>query len=481
MTSVTTLLDVASVPAWTDTADVVVVGYGAAGAAAACEAAEAGATVLVAERAGAGGGAAALSDGMVYLGGGTATQRAAGVEDSPAAMRTFLLAAGGPEPDEAKIDVYVDRSVEHHDWLVGRGVEFLGRVHPDSIGPSARRGEGLMFTGGENAAPFSSVAPPAQRAHVTQGGRTGGKHLVAALIAAAEAAGARPLHDTRARRLVVDDGRVVGVECTRFGETVWLRATGGVVLTAGGFAFNDEMLRRFAPEALRASERIGTPGDDGSGIVMAQAAGARVKRMDSLEWAFPFNLAPENVHGILVDELGRRFVNEDTYMGRVGQHAMHRQSVHLIVDEAHYRDDVFGRPADHVAGSVEELEVEIGLPAGSLTSTLEHYNAHAAHGSDPVFGKASRWLTPLTGSLAAFDLSPGRFHHAMFTLGGLDTTPAGEVVSLDGEPIAGLFAAGRTTSGVAARGYCSGLSLGDGSLFGRLAARSALISAPTKE
>ena len=71
----------AEVSTWDEEADVVVVGFGAAGSAAAWEAATAGADVLVLERTAAAGGAAAMSDGMVYLGGCTATQRAAGFED----------------------------------------------------------------------------------------------------------------------------------------------------------------------------------------------------------------------------------------------------------------------------------------------------------------------------------------------------------------------------------------------------------------
>ena len=62
---------------------------------------------------------------------------------------------------------------------------------------------------------------------------------------------------------------------------------------------------------------------------------------------------------------------------------------------------------------------------------------------------------------------PSKFIYAPFTLGGLHTSVDGAVLDLDGAPIPGLYAAGRTTSGVAAQGYCSGLSLGDSTLFGR--------------
>ena len=74
---------------WDAEADVVVVGFGAAGACAAIEAAESGASVLVLDRF-AGGGASAVSGGVVYAGGGTAQQRTAGVLDTPEAMFDYL-------------------------------------------------------------------------------------------------------------------------------------------------------------------------------------------------------------------------------------------------------------------------------------------------------------------------------------------------------------------------------------------------------
>jgi 3-oxo-5alpha-steroid 4-dehydrogenase len=61
----------------------------------------------------------------------------------------------------------------------------------------------------------------------------------------------------------------------------------------------------------------------------------------------------------------------------------------------------------------------------------------------------------------------------VFTLGGLVTTVDGEVIGPGGEPIPGLYAAGRATSGIPSWGYASGTSLGDGTFFGRRAGRAA--------
>ncbi|MDT4939624.1 MAG: 3-oxo-5alpha-steroid 4-dehydrogenase, partial [Pseudonocardiales bacterium] len=343
-------------------------------------------------------------------------------------------------------------------------------------GTSPGENEGLMYTGGENAHPFDELVPPVPRAHCTKGAKPGGSALMAALSAAAIRAGARPLYDVRMDRLVVDDeNRVCGVIASRYGDEVAIKARTGVVLAGGGFINNPEMVEQYAPVLQLTPLRLGTEGDDGRGIRVAQAVGAAVKRMDSIECALPFNAPRSLKYGILVNGLGRRFINEDTYMGRVGQRALTKElgQVYLIVDEAHYAPNWLGTPAAWVCETAAELEAEIGLPSGALHETLGYFNEHASRGEDPLFHKRTPLLEPLVGPLAAFDMRSDKFIYAPFTLGGLHTGVEGEVLDLDGAPIPGLYAAGRTTSGVAAQGYCSGISLGDSTFFGRRAGRSA--------
>jgi 3-oxo-5alpha-steroid 4-dehydrogenase len=465
----------AEVGAWDDTADVVVVGFGAAGSCAAHAAAVAGADVVVSERTGGAGGAAALAEGIVYLGGGTPVQTACGFPDSVEDMFAYMMAACGPDPDEAKIAAYCDGSLGHFDWLVDRGVPFDARFCEDtSMAPVGE--EGLVYSGGEDAYPFDRIARPAPRGHLAKTARSTGWLLMAHLARAAEDAGARPFYDTRVERLVVDgDGRVHGVLATRFGQTVALRARRGVVLTAGGFVFNDEMLRQHCQPLVRGTWKVGTEGDDGRAIRMAQAMGAAVRAMHAGEVALPITPPRRLLHGILVNGQGQRFINEDTYMGRVGQAALyhHNATVFLVVDEETYEPNWMGLTASWVCGSVAELEAETGLAAGSLQATLDLYNRHAESGEDPMFHKHARWLKPLRPPLGAFDLRLGAAPYAPFTLGGLHTAVDGAVLDLSGEPIEGLFAAGRTTAGVCAAGYASGLSIGDSTMFGRFAGTAA--------
>jgi 3-oxo-5alpha-steroid 4-dehydrogenase len=466
--------DAAEIKAWDATADVIVVGFGAAGSTAAFTAASAGAEVLITERTGGPGGAAALAEGIVYLGGGTPIQVACGFTDSVDDMYRYMMAACGPDPDETKIARYCNESLGHYDFLVARGVEFDPTFYAETSMATPGT-EGLVYSGGEDAYPFNEIARPAPRGHQCKTKRSTGWLLMKTLAAAATDAGAEVSADTRVDRLVLDEGRVVGVQAQRFGETVSLRARRGVVLTAGGFIFNDVMLRQHCPPLVKGTFKVGTEGDDGRGIRMAQAIGASVRNMYAGEVSLPITPPRTLIHGILVNGQGQRFINEDTYMGRVGQASLYEQGgeVYLVVDEASYEPNWMGLAASWVCETPAELETEIGLPTGSLEATVALYNRHAAGGADPLFHKGPKWVRPLVPPLGAFDLRIGPAPYAPFTLGGLETTVDGVVLNLSGDAIPGLFAAGRTTAGVCSFGYASGLSIGDSTMFGRFAGASA--------
>ncbi|AOW91860.1 flavoprotein [Rhodococcus sp. WMMA185] len=470
----------AEVSHWDYESDVVVVGYGIAGVCASIEAARAGAEVLVLERTSGWGGAAALAGGLIYLGGGTPLQKACGFDDSPENMKKFMMSALGPGADEEKITDYCDGSVDHYNWLVDCGVPFKQTFWGEP-GWEPPFDDGLMYSGGENAAPFNEIATPAPRGHVPQmsdkrtGEKGGGYMLMKPLVETAEKLGVRAEYDMRVQTLIIDDTtRVVGVIARQYGKEVAVRARRGVILASGGFAYNERMVAAHAPLL------IGRPGaaveeHDGRSILMAQALGADLAHMDATEVAFVCD--PQlAARGILVNGRGQRYVPEDTYSGRIGQMTLFHQEnqAFLIIDEASYDEGVAATTATPflrvkptwVAETVAELESDVGLPAGALQSTIEVYNEHARNGEDPLLHKKAEWVKPIGSPVAALDL---RGFTLGFPLGGLRTTIRSEVLHVSGEPIAGLFAAGRCTSGVCAGGYASGTSLGDGSFYGRRA------------
>lgn len=468
---------------WDHEADVVIAGYGVAGAAAAVEAARAGVDVLVLERTGSWGGAASMAGGFIYLGGGTALQKACGFDDSVDNMAAFLRVAMGPGADERRIADYCEGSVAHFDWLVGCGVpfkeEFFGEPGWEPMGD-----QGLMYSGGENSFPFNTIAEPAPRGHIPrmadkkQGEASAGFMLMKPLVETATAAGARALYDIRAQRLVVaSDGRVVGLVARQFANDVTVRARRGVVLATGSFAYNEAMVARYAPR-IAGRPAASIEQHDGRAIQMAQALGADLAHMDATEVAI-FADPQQLVRGILVNGRGQRYVAEDTYPGRIGQLTLyhHDNTAYLIID-GEAQDEAMAslspklmlRPPTWVADTVAELEAEIGLASGALQGTVAAYNAGAARGQDPLLHKKAQWLKPIGSPVGAIDL---RESTGGFTLGGLATTLNAEVLHVSGDPIPGLFAAGRCSAGLAAWGYASGISLGDGSFYGRRAGRGA--------
>ena len=465
--------------------DVVVVGLGAAGATATVAACQAGADVLSIERSMVPGGTSAGSGGLIYLGGGTPLQVACGFDDTPQNMAAFLHAALGPGVDENRIDAYCEGSREHYDWLVSVGVPFRAAFcdEPNRESPDDA---GLVFSGGEDSYPFDETAVPVPRGHKPQYIDSAGGFLMERLGAAVAKSPARVVPDARAESLVVDDGEVVGVLVNVDDRSRAIRARGGVVLAAGGFIHNEAMVAEHCPLAHvpDAAWRIGTPNDDGRGIRMGVGAGAATTRLDVFECALPLGPPHRLARGILVNRQGRRFINEDTYTGRIGAHALRDQDgfVYMITDDVIYEPNILGLRIAFAATTPEELALDLDVPPEALARTLHDYNEAAARGSDPEFYKRAPFLQPIgvapaTG-IGAIDL---RVDHgaiyATFTLGGLVTDTDGAALDITGRRVRGLYAAGRTAASLAAHHYASGISLGDGTFFGRRAGRDAAMHA----
>ena len=464
------------IQSWDDQVDVLVVGLGCAGAAAALEAARCGAETLVLERAGGGGGTSAMSGGVLYLGGGTALQKACGFEDTPEEMEKYLLAACGDAPDAEKIRRYCEGSVAHYDWVVAQGVPFKPVFYHGCSGEPPTD-DGLVWSGSERAHPFREIALPAPRGHVPQMEHQTGPLLMQKLCAAVDASAARVAANHRCVALVQEpDGTVIGTVAESFGEERRIRARLGVVLTTGGFILNDEMLDQHMPFVRKCNIRIAAQGDDGSGIRLGMAAGGGTIHMDKASISLPATQPWGLKRGILVNGQGQRFINEDAYYGRIGEWALyhHEGRAWLVCDDAVFEKPDYPRELAAVGETPGELEQELGLPAGSLEATLSLYNRHAANGADPVFHKHADYVEPLTRPpYGAFDCTTESSIYAAFTLGGLASDADGRILDPAGAPIPGLFGAGRATSGISVGGYSSGLSLGDGTFFGRLAGRTA--------
>ncbi|MBK6286902.1 MAG: FAD-binding protein [Gammaproteobacteria bacterium] len=464
---------------WSDEADVIVLGAGMAGTCAAIEACESGADVLLVERASGPGGTSALAGGHFYLGGGTPVQTACGFEDSVEEMYKYLVAVS-PEPEPAIIRAYCEHSVEHFHWLEAHGVEFERSYHPQKTVLQAGK-DCLIWSGNEKVWPYREQARPAPRGHkVAIEGDQGGAFAMRALSESAHNAGVRLVVDARASALVIDaQQRVVGVRLMMSGGPRDIRARRGVVIATGGFNRNEELVARYIPQ-LAQVERQGTLNDDGSGILIGEAAGGETRHMHGTLITSPFYPDARLLKGIVVNTRGERFVAEDSYHGRTGAMTLAQpgSAAYLIVDaEIFAYPEYQCQPLIDGWESIVEMETGLNLPPGSLQKTLADYNRHAANGADPVFHKYPDWLKPLdTAPFAAFDLTLGKAQYLCgLTLGGLRVSEHAEVLDSQGVAIPGLYAAGSAASTIAQDGigYASGTGLGQASFFGRRAGRHA--------
>lgn len=464
---------------WDEITDVAVIGFGAAGTCAAIEARAAGARVTLFERNAGSGGASALSGGEIYIGGGSDVQRNAGFDDTPEDLAAYLKAAGGPYADEAKCDLYARESVNHFEWLKQQGVKYRGNYLPGKI-IEPTDDSTLIWSGSEAATPFRLKAKPAPRGHVVQfNGWGGGRYLIDTLEARARDLGVNIVINARAVALIEDDGRICGVVVRIDNANRFVKAERGVVLATGGFAMNTEMMRRYAPNALRLSDPIGDK-DDGIGIQLGMGAGGDAIHMEQFFCTCPWIIPEEQAYGVIVNQAGQRFINEDCYHGRVSRTMIDQPGdrAYLLLDVAHFSQPLeLARLSIAATGNTwEEVEAELGMAEGTLSATMHFYNRHAREGRDPLFDKQPPILTPLDQApFVALEFNFETSYFSYFTLGGLRTSIDGEVIGRDGTPIPGLFAAGRCTSGLPAwgHGYSSGMSLADCTFFGRQAGRKA--------
>src|SRR5579859_2885352 len=517
-------------------ADVVVVGFGAAGACAALEAAAAGADVIVIDRF-SGGGATALSGGVVYAGGGTGQQLQAGVRDTPEAMFAYLSQEVGDAVSPATLRDFCEGSAEMMAWLAGKGVPFEGSLCPDKTSYPTNR-YCLYYSGSERS--FAHLAEPAPRGHRAAGRGTSGQVLFAALAAAVKSAGIRVVPQTRADGLITGEaGAVTGVRCTSMrGSPAWARlghrvlhragkkpflyagglgrrmhapvawlesryarplrigARRGVVLAAGGFVANRALVREHAP-AYRGGLALGTVADDGSGIALGTAAGGATRFLDRVScWRF---ITPPAafVHGVLVDQTGQRVCDESLYGAAIGEAMVRRpgRRAWLVVDQPivsqawrqlrggarwfQLLQAVYLLTRARVNGQeLAAVAARAGVDAGGVMATIAAHNAAAAAGEPDPAGKPADAVSMLDRppySLIDLSIRPRPAYPApMLTLGGLVVAEdTGQVRRADGSAVPGLYAAGRSAVGLCSNSYVSGLSLADCVYSGRRAGRHA--------
>jgi 3-oxo-5alpha-steroid 4-dehydrogenase len=529
------VLSKTDVDKWDDEADVVVVGFGGAGACAALEASSNGARVLVLDRFH-GGGATAISGGVYYAGGGTHIQSEAGVTDDADEMFRYLsLEVKGVVSEETLRD-FCDTSVDNVTWLEEHGVPFEASLCPYKTSYPTDDYY-LYYSGNEGFSPYKDAAKPAPRGHRAKGAGLPGESFYGPLRDSAHRASVQVEYETRVTRLVVDaQNRVLGVEYRQIEKGLWsqlyrrlnqagikvvnyspqlaanlrercyqieakhsvlkrVRAENGVVLAAGGFIYNRTMVKEIAPK-YGTGMPLGTASDNGSGILLGQSVGGKTDLMDRISaWRF-INPPEAFARGMIINQNGERYINEFKYGAAVGEAMVEENDgVAILVFNGELKKlareqckpgkaQWFQRaPAllnlwfnSKEAKSIEELAAVAKVPVEALRKTLEEYNDAADGKTTDRFDKdADKMHAMRSGPYFAINagIKSKRFPLPTLTLGGLVVDErTGQVKGEDGV-IPGLYAAGRNAVGVCSRSYVSGLSIADCVYSGRRAGRAA--------
>lgn len=450
--------------------DVLVIGGGLAGLSAAIEAANAGAEVTLLEKLNECGGSSVLSGGLLAFS-GTDMQKAAGISDSDEQLYDDIRRAGGHQNVEALVRTYVANQMSAYEWLKKLGTQFI----------SVELGAGQGQPRAHSVRSIDFMALMEQRAR-----DTGRVNIV--FNAAAER-----LHRAG------DRGRAEGVAARIGGRAVNIRARRGVVLAAGGFSRNAEMVNLFVPHQAKCVVYCGA-GCDGDGVRMAWALGAGLRDVVHIKGTFGFHPDTGKTAGrdwskhsvyrgaILVNKLAKRYVDESKSYKLLGDAVLTQpdaQSFQIfdqgVMDTSSDTAPLFKFKEALALGrlltepTLDALARRIGVDAATLTATVERYNGFVRAGKDEDFGRAG--LSTTYGKLVELKRGPWYAYPStsglIATYCGITVDTESRVIDVFNEPILGLYAAGEMTGGFHGVAYMTGSSLGKCVIFGRIAGRNA--------
>jgi succinate dehydrogenase/fumarate reductase flavoprotein subunit len=481
---------------WDVEADVVVVGFGAAGVATAVTAHDLGAKVVILEKAPEGqeGGNTRVA-GQGYLNTSSVEQAAA-----------YLTALCGPYTvPEAMVKVWAQEMGQNNAWLESLGGDPQEHQHPPV---------GIEFPD----------LPGSECVHKFHDGPTYGysntwkqfERLVKQ----------RPipiLYETPGKELIQHavTGEILGVRAWQGHKSVAVKASRAVVLTCGGLENNQEMIRDYLP-GVPYCYTSGTPYNEGDGITMAMSVGADLWHMNNFAGPSMALKAPEirtsfsmqalhyskETPGgmIVVGPDAKRFTDEK-YKTRHGKVPVNGRwfplstpcPMFLIFDHTLFSSGpLYDKNPSHgwtqiierydwsennsvelakgwikTAGSLVDLASIVGLDPAALVETVSRWNHFCDAKHDADFGRSLMLAPIVRGPFYAVELSPSMLN----TQGGPRRNERGQIVRPNGKPIARLYSAGELGS-IYSYLYQGTGNIGECLAFGRISGRNAAAETP---
>lgn len=481
---------------WDKQADVVVVGFGAAGSVAAITAYDMGARVILLDKAPEGqeGGNTRVA-GQGYLNTSSVDQAC-----------TYLRALCGPySVPDSMVQVWAEEMCQNNAWVESLGGDPQEHQHQPV---------GIEF-------PELPGSDCVHKFH--HGSILGYSHTWAMLERAVKTRDIEILYETPGRALIQHGGHheILGVRAERHGQAYHIAARRGVILTCGGFENNQDMIRNYLP-GLPYCYTSGSPYNEGDGVTMAQAVGADLWHMNNFagpsmalkvpEFRTTFSLvalhfAKHPPGGmIVVGPDGKRFTDEKykTSHGKIPlsgrwtplptpcpmfmicDHTLFTAGPLYDKEPSHGWTQIVERYDWSLDNSVElakgwitrgetltALADTIGLNSTVLGETVARWNAACQTGADADFGR-TKMLAPLQQApFYAVELSPSMLN----TQGGPRRNARSQVVRPDSSPIPRLYSAGELGS-IYSYLYQGTGNIGECLAFGRIAGRNATAEQP---
>jgi succinate dehydrogenase/fumarate reductase flavoprotein subunit len=474
---------------WDYDVDVVVIGYGGAGAATAITAHDAGAKVLILEKNSYGGGSTKVSGGSLRT----------YVDVHDAVKFIEILCEGATDQDI--IRTFVEESAKNAAWITELG----GKIVPTP----AAVGQGFPRT--LPGAAFPSI-PGAEgigpRLRVTGATELYGLELWKVLSKNVESRNVPVVFSTPARRLIREkSGEICGVAAAENEKEICARAKRAVVLASGGYEYDPALHLNYLGQHYCA---LGDPACTGDGIRMAVDVGADLWHMNAVAACFGYKF-PDFEFSIIhwmphpayiyVDQTGRRFMDEPaTDMHAIWTHTSYldpktldrpRLPSYVLFDESTRRHgpvastnrgnirDVYQWSGDNMAeirrgwviasSTIEGLAAKIKIDPDRLRATLAEYNSMCAEGADGAFGRPVDTLVAIKEPpFYAIPMWPSLFN----TQGGPRRNARAQVVDVWGNPIKRLYSAGELGS-LWNRNYPGGGNITEALAFGRIAGKHA--------
>ena len=342
-----------------------------------------------------------------------------------------------------------------------------------------------------------------------------GQALIGALLKGCLDRGIQPFTESKAFKLMTDGYSVIGAKIEIGNKVKEIKASRGVIIATGGFEWNKELVSAFLRGPM--THPASPPSNTGDGLIMAQEVGASLNNMTSAWWT-PVLTIPESSwqdgnqrsspvlmertlpHSIIVNKDGNRFCNEATnYSALAGafqsfdpQSYSYNNLPAWIVFDSSYRSKYMMGPSLPSTEtpqwmledtSLEGLENKIGIKKGNLSDTVNIFNGFVEKGEDLAFSRGKSEYDYFYGdrSLEGISATLGKIEQGPFyavelsmgclgTNGGPKTNKFGQVLSVRGEEILGLYAVGNAMAGATGSVYAgAGGTLGPALTFGYIA------------